>query len=253
MEVSYNKSLPTFFSKRLLRREHCVAELFSTNSNSCIELWGTASLYKTCQGVLVLFWKVPIVRLEMTCSMGMSPPARRTSLVNIDHAPSPRGKRILQRKLIHLSLTVIQSGLCTTISWYFSTQKMTDQTEKGVGAGSRSLFRHHLTRQCRALAVHISRKVFSCAKWEVRLKISGVQFSIIKILWFYQRPCLQPAPAGFCDHTKISVLTAKFLLPTSWLRWAQNGELGCFSCAEQRSNYISWMKETKASFWEIFL
>lgn len=40
MEVSHNKSLPTFFSKRLLRREHCVAELFSTNSNSCIELWG---------------------------------------------------------------------------------------------------------------------------------------------------------------------------------------------------------------------
>lgn len=79
----------------------------------------------------------------------------------------------------------------------FSTQKMTDQTEKGVGAGSCSLLHHHLTRQCRALAVHISREVFSCAKWEVRLKISGVQFSIIKILWFNERPCLEPAPAAF--------------------------------------------------------
>lgn len=68
---------------------------------------GTASLYKTCPGVLVLFQEVPMVRLEMACSMAMSPPACRISLVSKDLAPSPRGKRILQRKLIHLSLTVI--------------------------------------------------------------------------------------------------------------------------------------------------
>ena len=133
MEVSYNKSLPTFFSKRLLRREHCVAELFSTNSNSCIELWGTASLCKTCPGVLVLFWKVPMVRLEMTCSMVMSPPARRTSLVSKDHAPSPRW--IFQRKLIHLSLTVIQSGLCTTISWYFPLRRWLIKQRRGWELG----------------------------------------------------------------------------------------------------------------------
>lgn len=135
MEVSYNKSLPTFFSKRLLRREHCVAELFSTNSNSCIELWGTASLYKACPGVLVLFWKVPTVRLEMAYSMAMSPPARRTSLVSKNHAPSLRGKRILQRKLIHLSLTVIQSGMCTTISWYFPLRRWLIKRRRGWELG----------------------------------------------------------------------------------------------------------------------
>lgn len=128
MEVSIIKSSYIFFKRSSKKGTLCCRALAQI-PNSCIELWGHSI---TVQGMPrgLGFLKVPTVRLEMAYIWPWAHQPHRTSLVSKNYAPSLRGKRIWQRKLIHLSLTVIQSGMCTQYHDIFHSE---DDWSNGEG------------------------------------------------------------------------------------------------------------------------